>query len=63
MKTEKEYYGVLQDICKQEKITVIIVTHNLAINEMADKVIFMKNGRIEKIEQNKRPKLAKELMW
>ncbi len=63
MKMEKEYYGGLQDICNQEKITVIIVTHNLAINEMADKVIFMKNGRIEKIEQNKRPKLAKELMW
>lgn len=63
MEMEKEYYGVLQDICNQEKITVIIVTHNLAINEMADKVIFMKNGRIEKIEQNKRPKLARELMW
>lgn len=63
MKTEKEYYGVLQDICKQEKITVIIVTHNLAINEMADKVIFMKNGGIEKVELNKTVKKAKDLVW
>ena len=63
MKMEKEYYGVLQDICKQEKISAIIVTHNLSINEMADKVIFMKNGRIEKVELNKTVKKAKDLVW
>lgn len=63
MKMGKEYYGVLQDVCKKEKITVIIVTHNLAINEMADKIIFMKNGKIEKVELNKNVKKAKDLVW
>ncbi len=59
----KNILQVLQDICKQEKITVIIVTHNLAINEMADKVVFMKNGKIEKVENNKNIKSAKDLIW
>lgn len=44
-------------------MTIIIVTHNSAIAEMADKVIKFKNGKVEEIITNKKPKNIEEIEW
>ena len=50
-KTGKQILKLLQDTCRKEKMTVLIITHNTAIAPMADKVIYFKNGSVEKIEK------------
>ncbi len=61
--TGKTVLQLLQDMCRQNKKTVIVVTHNAAIKDMADKVIHIRNGIISKTEINKEPKEVKELEW
>ena len=43
--------------------TVIVVTHNSLIAEIADRVIRVKNGKIESNEENKSPKKIEEVKW
>ncbi|WP_286356519.1 ABC transporter ATP-binding protein [Ileibacterium valens] len=54
-KTGKQVLKVLQDICRKEKTTVIVITHNLALIPIGDKVIKVKSGKIESIETNPEP--------
>lgn len=61
--TGKKILGLLYDICKSENKAVIIVTHNQAIKDMADKVIYIKNGKITAEEKNKNPKNIKDIEW
>lgn len=61
--TGKKILKVLCDVSKKEKKLVIIVTHNQALKDMADKVISIKNGTIEKIEENKSPIPIEEIEW
>ncbi|MCM1437662.1 MAG: ABC transporter ATP-binding protein [Roseburia sp.] len=61
--TGKLVLKLLYDVSKQQKKPVIIVTHNAALKEMADKVIYIKSGRIEKIELNANPKPIEEIEW
>ena len=44
-------------------MTVIIITHNTALAPMADKVIYIKSGQIEKIETNSHPLPIEEIEW
>lgn len=44
-------------------MTVVIITHNSAISEMADKVIHFKSGEVEKVVINKHPKSVKDIEW
>src|SRR5699024_5554641 len=53
--TGKQILQLLQDTCRKEKMTVIIITHNTALAPMADKVIYFKNGTAEKIKINENP--------
>ena len=55
--------GLLHDVCKQNKKLVIVVTHNQALKDMADKVITIKNGRIERVYNNEQPKPIEEIEW
>ena len=41
----------------------MVVTHNQALKEMADKVISIKNGKIESVEINENPKPISEIEW
>ena len=50
-------------MARNEKMTVIIITHNAAISPMADKVIHFKNGTAEKIEINDTPVSIEEIEW
>jgi len=61
--TGKEVLKLLQDMCRSEKKTVVIVTHNSALKDMGDKVIYIKNGRADKIEINETPKAVSEIEW
>lgn len=54
---------LLQDLSKAEGKTVVIVTHNAALAEAADKVIRVKNGKIEAVLCNASPKAVSEVVW
>ncbi len=62
-KTGKQILKLLQDTCRKEKMTVLIITHNTAIAPMADKVIYFKNGSVEKIEKNQNPLPVEKIEW
>ena len=62
-KTGKKIIELLQDTCHKTKTTTIIITHNAVITDIADKVIKVKNGKIESVSINKHPKLVKEIDW
>ena len=62
-KTGKQILKLLQDTCRNEKMTVIIITHNAALAPMADKVIRFKNGSVEKIEINNKPEAIENIEW
>lgn len=53
--TGKQVLKVLQDTCRQQHKTVIVITHNLALTPMGDKVIKVRSGKIESIEINPHP--------
>ena len=50
--TGKSILKLLQDTCRQQGMTVVVITHNSAIAPMADQVIHVKNGRVERIDHN-----------
>ena len=62
-KTWKQILKLLQDTCRKNNITVIIVTHNAAIAPMADKVIHFKNGTVESIDINQNPLPVEQIEW
>ena len=58
--------GVLELLCKfhrNYKKTVILITHNSAIGKVADRVFYMKDGRIDRIEINANPTTPSEVDW
>ena len=61
--TGKQILKLLQDTCRKENMTVIIITHNSAIAPMADKIIHFKNGKSEDIIINKNPTPIEEIEW
>ncbi len=62
-KTGKKVLKLLQNINKKYKTTMIIVTHNPSIADIANTVIRMNSGKIETIIKNKTIKDAKDLRW
>ena len=61
--TGKKILALLHSICKDRSITIILVTHNSAIKEMADKVIVVKCGKVESVVINDSPKPIEEIEW
>ena len=61
--TGKLILKLLHDVSKQQKKPVIIVTHNAALKGMADKVIHIRSGRIEAIEENPHPMSVENIEW
>lgn len=59
----KAILKLLQDTCRKEGVTVIIITHNLALTPMGDKVIEVKNGKIQKITINENPVPVERIEW
>ena len=61
--TGKKILKLLYDLSREQKRLVIIVTHNAALKDMADKVIHIKSGVIENIEVNEHPTPIEEIEW
>ncbi len=61
--TGKAILKLLQDTCRQNEMTVILITHNQAITPMADRVIRMKNSKVSRITLNDRPTPVEEIEW
>lgn len=59
----KSILTLLKDTAKTNKKTVIIVTHNMAITEIADRVIHVRNGKVVKTIINENPKTVAEVNW
>ena len=61
--TGKKILKLLYEVSKQRNRLVIVVTHNSALKDMADKVIYIKSGKIEKIVENEHPLPIDEIEW
>ena len=61
--TGKQILKLLYDTCKETGKTVFIITHNQAICPMADRVIRIKNGRVQDMQTNLHPVSADEIEW
>lgn len=62
-KTGKQILKLLQDMSRQFKKTVVIITHNQAICPMADVVIRVKNGLVHSYTKNEHPLAVEEIEW
>ena len=61
--TGKAILKLLQDMCREKNMTVIVITHNSALTPMADRVIHIKNGTVSSMEQNDHPTPVEEIEW
>ena len=61
--TGKRILQLLQDTCKQNGMTVVLITHNAAITPMADRVITMRSGQVISNEVNNHPIPVSQIEW
>ena len=61
--TGKAILRLLQDTCRKEGMTVVVITHNTALTPMADRVIHIKNGRVDRMERNEHPTPVESIEW
>ena len=61
--TGKQILKLLQDTCRLQGMTVVVITHNTALTPMADRVIHIKNGTVADIERNSTPTPVEEIEW
>ena len=59
--TGKAILKLLQDMCREKGMTVIVITHNSALTPMADRVIHIKNGTVSAMELNTDPTPVEEI--
>ncbi|MDO5015124.1 MAG: ABC transporter ATP-binding protein [Clostridia bacterium] len=61
--TGKQILSLLQTTAKETGMTVVIVTHNAALTPMANRVITLKSGRVEKVQVNENPLPVEKIEW
>ena len=61
--TGKAILKLLQDTCRETGMTVIIITHNKALTDMADRVIRIKSGAVLSVETNDHPVPVENIEW
>ena len=61
--TGKEVLQLLQDTCRRDGMTVVIITHNSALAPMGDRVIRLRNGRVSQMEVNPSPTPIERIEW
>lgn len=61
--TGKQILKLLQDMCREKGMTVIVITHNSAIAPMADRVIQIKNGKVSSMTVNEHPVSVETIEW
>lgn len=61
--TGKQILKLLQDTCRKENITVLLITHNSALAPMADRLIKFKSGKVIEITKNENPVPISQIEW
>ena len=61
--TGKAILKLLQNMCRERGMTVIVITHNQALAPMADRFIHIKNGQVSHMETNENPMSIDEIEW
>lgn len=61
--TGKAVLKLLQDTCRKEGMTVVVITHNQALTAMADRIITVKSGTIQKMEMNDHIVPVEQIEW
>ena len=61
--TGKAILKLLQNMCRERGMTVIVITHNQAIAPMADRLIHIKNGQVSRMELNEHPMSIDDIEW
>ncbi len=61
--TGKQILQLLQDTCRNDGITVVLITHNSALAPMADRLIRFKSGRVTEMRQNPNPTPISQIEW
>ena len=61
--TGKQILKLLQDTCRRQGMTVVVITHNTALTPMADRVIHIKNGTVAAVERTDHPTPVEEIEW
>ena len=61
--TGRQILKLLQETCRKENMTVVLITHNSAITPMADHIIKMRSGRVIMDVHNDEPKNVEEIEW
>lgn len=61
--TGKQVLKILQDLSREKGMTVVIITHNSAITEMADRVVKVKSGTVSSVRINEMVKPIEEIEW
>ncbi|MBQ3029994.1 MAG: ABC transporter ATP-binding protein [Agathobacter sp.] len=61
--TGKQILQLLQDTCRKEGITVVLITHNSAIAPMADRLIRFKSGKVIEMTVNENPTSIADIEW
>ena len=61
--TGKAILKLLQDTCREKGMTVILITHNLAIAPMADRVIQIRSGKVSNVTVNEKPMPIENIEW
>lgn len=61
--TGKQILQLLQDTCRKDNITVLLITHNSALAPMADRLIRFKSGKVTQMTTNEHPTPISEIEW
>lgn len=61
--TGKAVLKLLQDTCRKNGMTVVVITHNQALTAMADRIITVKNGTVEKMTLNNKIINVEDIEW
>ncbi len=61
--TGKAILKLLQDTCRKSGMTIVIVTHNSALCDMADRVIRVKSGTVQSVTTNQKPVPVEQIEW
>ena len=61
--TGKQILALLQKTCRERGMTVVVITHNLALTPMADKVIHIRNGKVDRLAINDHPVPVEQIEW
>ena len=61
--TGKTILQLLQDTCRKNGMTVVVITHNQALCPMADRVIRLRSGKVASVTRNDHPTPVEEIEW